>query len=161
MVELVHWVQPDGDQDRVAGEGLLRAGDGPPVLINLGDGDRLHLPLPIGTKDGVRGVDGNAQAGQLVLVHLVAGTLRQRLAQADDVYASLEGVVARDQADVPAADGEQPLRGPHQVPVGQRLKGPRPVDPRQRVPLEGQRFLPRAGGHQQDVGLHDGEVSLP
>jgi hypothetical protein len=94
-------------------------------------------------------------------VHLVAGALGQRLAQAGDLDAGLERVIGGDQADVPPADGEQPLGWPHQVPVGQRLEGARAIDPGQRVSLKGQRFFPRAGGDQQDVGLNDDVAPFP
>ena len=58
-------------------------------------------------------------------------------------------MVAGDQADVAAADDEQPLGGADEVAVDQGLEGAGAVDAGQGVAVEDQRFLARAGGHQQ------------
>ena len=58
----------------------------------------------------VRGVDGHAHPHELVLVHLVAAALGQRLAQPHHLDAGLQRVVAGDEPDVAAADDEQPRR---------------------------------------------------
>jgi hypothetical protein len=84
--------------------------------------------LPVGAEDGVSGVDGNAQSGQLVLVYLVARAFRQRLAQTGDLDASLKGVIGGDQAHVSSPDREQPLGRPHQVPVDQGLESTSAID---------------------------------
>ncbi len=102
-----------------------------PGRVQLGDGDRLHLLGAVGRKHRVRGVDRHAHARQLVLVHLVAAALGQRLAQAHHLDARLQGVVGGDQADVAAADDEQPFGGPHHVAVDQGLEGAGAVDPGQ------------------------------
>ncbi len=103
----------------------------------------------------MRRVDRHAHAHQLVLVDLVAAALGHRLAEADDPDAGLERVVAGDQADVAAADDEQPLGRPHEVAVDQRLERARAVDARKRVAREDQRLLARPGGDEEDVGAHD------
>ncbi len=103
----------------------------------------------------MRRVDGHAHAHELVLVDLVAAAFGHRLAEADDVDAGLQRVVARDQADVAAADDEQPLGRPHEVAVDERLERAGAVDARQRVAGEDQRLLAGACGDEQDVGPHD------
>ena len=111
--------------------------------------------VAVGAEDRVRGVDGHAHARELVLVHLVAAALGQRLAQPDHLDAGLQRVVAGDQADVAAADDEEPLGRPHQVAVDERLEGAGAVDAGQGVALEDERLLARAGGHQQHLRLDE------
>ena len=116
--------------------------------------------VAVGAEDRVRGVDGHAHARQLVLVDLVAAALGQGLHQADDLDPGLQGVVAGDQADVAAADDEEPSGRADQIAVDQGLEGAGAVDAGQGVALEGQRFLARPGGDQQDLG-RDQDVVLP
>ena len=106
------------------------------------------------------GVDGHAQAGQLVAVHLVAPALRQRLGQPHHLDAGLQGMVAGDQPDIAAAHDEQAPGGPHQVAVGQGLEGARPVHARQGVAREAERLLARPAGAHQHLRLDD-DVLLP
>ena len=86
---------------------------------------------------------------------LVAAALGQRLAQADDLDARLQRVVAGDETDVAAADDEQAGGRPHQVAVDQRLERAGAVDAGQRVALEDERLLAGARGHQQHLWPHD------
>ena len=63
-------------------------------------------------------------------------------------------MVARDETHVPPADDEQSLGGFDQIAVHQCLERARAIDARQRVPLEGQRFLSRASGNQEHLRFH-------
>ena len=114
-----------------------------------------HLFGAVRAEHGVRGVDGHAHPHELVLVHLVAAALGQRLAQPHHLDAGLQRVVAGDEADVAAADDEQARGRPHEVAVDERLEGAGAVDPGQRVALEDQRLLARACGHEQHFGPDD------
>ena len=75
----------------------------------------------------------------------------KRLDEPNHVDAGLQRVVPGDESDVPAADDEQPIGCLDEVPVDERLKRPRPVDARQRVPGKRERFLARSGRHEQDA----------
>ena len=80
--ELGDGIEADGDQQGVAGEGLLRAGERAEALVDAGDGHRFDPLAAVGRKDRVRGVDRHSQALQLVGVDLVAAAGGQRLGQA-------------------------------------------------------------------------------
>jgi hypothetical protein len=58
-VKLVYLGQSDGNQHRVHGKGLLRVGLHVPVVVELGDGGRLHPVRTGSTDDGVAGEDGH------------------------------------------------------------------------------------------------------
>jgi len=153
--ELVHRIEPHGDEECVAGEGSLAAGDGTEFLVHLRDGDAFHLIVAVGAEDGVRSVDRHAQARQLVLVNLVPAARRQRFHQPDHLNPGLQRVIPGDQTHVAAAHDEQSLRRPHPVAVHQRLERPRAVDPRQRIPAKHQRLLARPGGDEEDLRLDE------
>ena len=127
---------------------------GPEALVDLGDGHRLDALAAVGRQHGVRGVDGHAQALELVGVDLVAAAGGERLGQAHHGDAGLDGVVAGDQPDVAAADDEQAARGAHQVAVDQGLEGAGAVDADQVVAGKDQRFFAGAGGVEHHLG-HD------
>ena len=110
--------------------------------------------LPVGTQHGVAGVDGHAQAGQLVTVHLVAAALGQCLGQPDHLDAGLQGMVAGDQPDVTAPDDEQALGRFDQVAVGEGLEGAGPVHAGQGIAGKAERFLAGTAGAYQHLRLN-------
>ena len=61
-------------------------------------------------------------------------------------------MVACDQTDIAAAYDEEPLRGAHQVAVGERLEGAGAVNADQAVAREAQELFPRAGRVEDDLG---------
>ncbi len=54
----------------------------------------------------MRGVDGDTEAGELILVHLVPATLGERFNEADDLDPRLQRVIPGDQSDVSSTDDE-------------------------------------------------------
>ena len=74
------------------------------------------------------GVNGHTHPLELVFVHLISAALRQSFNQADYLYPGLQGMVARNQADVAPAYDKEALRGPDQIPVYQSLESSRAVN---------------------------------
>ena len=68
-----------------------------------------HVVAAGGADDGVAGEDRDPEPHELVRVDLVAADLGQGLDQGRHLDAGLDGMVAGDQADVAAADDEDPL----------------------------------------------------
>ena len=133
-------------------------GDDAPAGVERGDGGRLHVVAARGADDGVAGEDRDPEPHELVRVDLVAADLGQRLDQGRHLDAGLDGVVAGDQADVAAADDEDPLGGLHQVAVDQGLEGAGPINSGQRVAGEGEHFFAGAGRDHQ-LGGCDRDVA--
>ncbi len=152
-IKLVDRIQADRNEHGVASKRLLGAWDGPELAVDLRDRDRFDALGTVSAEDRVGGVDRDAHAVELVLVHLVPAAFGQRLDQAHDLDAGLQRVIPGDQADVAAAHDEEPLGRSHQVPVDQRLERARAVDARQRVALERERLFARACGHEEHLGL--------
>ena len=105
-----HRVQPDGDQDGIAFEGALSPRHRVEALIYLGNGHRFNFFAPIGAQDGVRCVYRHAHACQLVAMDFIPAAFGQGFHQSDYLDSGLQGMVSGDQADIPAADDEEPLR---------------------------------------------------
>jgi hypothetical protein len=156
--ELVHRVETDRNEYRVAGERLLGSRQRAPVPVHPGDGHRLDVLFAVGADHRMRGIDRHAHSHDLVLVDLVSPALRHRLTETGHVDSGLKRMVGSNQADVAAADHEQAFGRTNEVTVGERLKGTRPVDARKRVALENERLLAGPGRDQQRLRL-DEEVA--
>jgi hypothetical protein len=152
FVKLADRVEPDGDEERVAGERPFRSRDGLEALVDPGHRHGFDALRPVGAEHRMRRIDGNAQPGELVAVDLVPAALGHDLDEADDPDTRLESVVPRDQPDVPAADDEEAARGLDQVAVDECLEGPGAVNPGQGVPGEGQVLLAGPRCHDKTSG---------
>jgi hypothetical protein len=138
----------------------VRAGEGTKAVVDRGDGGRLDLFASLdGDQRGAR-VEGHAEASELVLVDLVAATLRHHVHDGHHLDARLDGLIGGDEAHVAAAHDEHALGRPHEVPVQQRLEGAGAHDPWQGVARKGEEALPGSGGHEQPLGGHQRVLPL-
>jgi len=160
LEELVDGRQSDRHEHGVDRERFLRAFDRSEATVHAGDGHPLHPVLAFGPEHGVGGEDRHAEPQDLVPVHLVAAALGQYLGEPHDVHARLQRLVGDDQADVPAADDEEALRGFDEVAVDERLEGARPVDSREVRAGERERLFAGPGGDEHAFRSDEREATL-
>ena len=80
----------------------------------------------------------------------IATAFGQCLNQADNADASLQGVIASNEADIATANDEELFGWTDQVAIDQGLEGACAINARQGVAFEGEEFFARPRCYQQN-----------
>ena len=127
----------NGQADRVHIEVLFGALDELEVAVHLGDGNAGYVVFAFGLLDGVRCVERNTGARQLLSMHAVAANAWAGVNQSNHFAAGLQQLVAHHQANVAGAQHQHLVARAHPVQVHEHLGGAGTDDAGKRPPFEG------------------------
>ncbi len=132
---------------------LFRALNELEMAVHLGDGDAGYMVFAFSLLDGVRCVERNARACQLLGVYAVAANARAGINQGNHFATSLQQLVAHHQANVAGAQHQHLVARAHPVQVHEHLGGAGADDAGKRPSLEGDGVFRSARCHDDAVCL--------